>query len=242
MRYRYILIIILFLLNPQFATKTHSEDTLNKNDIVTKSPKSIDFLSNKKYQNLEIEIFYTKYCAPNPDAIAFLCSKIKYYCHKNIHLINTEIAPITSTDQTKLFNLLPMIYGLWHASQLTAFVNTYKTTQTHDATLVLYIIYAPGFLLATPTVVGEAFAEDKFVIFRQRIRDQWEKNVLLHEMGHILGLVNSKKENHDKCHYWHCKNSKCVMYWCCEGEEIPDDFDETCQKHLREQILEKKYY
>ena len=48
-----------------------------------------------------------------------------------------------------------------------------------------------------------------------------EQSVLIHEMGHALGLVENGvptiADHHDEAHGAHCANDACVMYWLNEG-------------------------
>lgn len=48
-----------------------------------------------------------------------------------------------------------------------------------------------------------------------------EQAVLVHELGHAVGLVNNglalTSEHHDAEHGAHCSNEDCVMYWTVEG-------------------------
>jgi hypothetical protein len=48
-----------------------------------------------------------------------------------------------------------------------------------------------------------------------------EQSVLIHEMGHALGLVDNgvptTADHHDAEHGAHCRNDQCVMYWLNEG-------------------------
>lgn len=48
-----------------------------------------------------------------------------------------------------------------------------------------------------------------------------EQSVLIHEMGHAVGLVENGvpaiADHHDDAHGAHCSNDQCVMYWLNEG-------------------------
>ena len=48
-----------------------------------------------------------------------------------------------------------------------------------------------------------------------------EQAVLVHELGHAVGLVNNglslTSDHHDAEHGAHCSNQDCVMYWTVEG-------------------------
>lgn len=65
-----------------------------------------------------------------------------------------------------------------------------------------------------PVVVGAAFfdTQRKFI----------EQTVIVHELGHALGLVNNgvplTSEHHDEPNGAHCTNTDCVMYYQNEGQ------------------------
>ena len=67
--------------------------------------------------------------------------------------------------------------------------------------------------------------------------EEIENSVLVHEFGHLLGLVNlvykSPVDHEDKDHPGHSNNEDSVMYWAIESAnlgniitgELPDEFD-----------------
>lgn len=65
-----------------------------------------------------------------------------------------------------------------------------------------------------PVITGAAFfdTQRKFI----------EQTVIVHEVGHALGLVNNgvplTSEHHDEEHGAHCTNTDCVMYYQNEGQ------------------------
>jgi len=56
------------------------------------------------------------------------------------------------------------------------------------------------------------------------IKEFIEQSVVVHEIGHTLGLVKAglplTSEHHDDGHPSHCTNSDCVMYWENESADI----------------------
>ena len=192
------------------------------------SDSSKDFLLPDKYTDLEIEIIYEKLMPPNLDSVACLVSTAKLYCHKtSIKVIRTEISVITSQNFPCAF------YGnIWTSSILSSFTKICRTKSTRDNILVLHILYLPGYILEDVNAIGEAFADDAFVIFRWRVSNEWESSVLVHEFGHIMGLVDPKSKHHDNQHKWHCANKNCVMYWCIEEADPTITFDNSCKKLL----------
>ena len=76
------------------------------------------------------------------------------------------------------------------------------------------------------------------------VRDAVEPAVLVHELGHELGLVNNGipmvNGNHeDPDHPAHDSNTNCLMYWAVSTSRVPDlihngppDFDADCKADL----------
>lgn len=193
-----------------------------------------DFLTSKKYHKLEIEILYTAGCEPDKDSIAFLSSQILHYCHKEtVQIFQYEISLITSNNISKVA-IFPVFSGIWFQGNLANFKNRFSQLETHSDILVLHILYVPGIPIDDPAAIGEAFAFDSFVVFKPRIQISWEKGVLLHELGHIFGLVDhgSKvvKDHRDSLHPAHCSNAKCAMFWCIDDTDRL--FDEDCRNDL----------
>ena len=56
------------------------------------------------------------------------------------------------------------------------------------------------------------------------VREYAEQSVVIHEIGHAIGLVNNglplASSHHDSQHEAHCTNTDCVMYWENEGSNI----------------------
>lgn len=55
---------------------------------------------------------------------------------------------------------------------------------------------------------------------RRPSKSNLETTVVLHEMGHLLGLVNVGSEmvepHEDESYDHHCDNEDCLMYWAIE--------------------------
>jgi len=109
-------------------------------------------------------------------------------------------------------------------------------------------------------VLGLATGPDSIVIFRERIQELFqnlsrveqlyfvesdiETAVLVHEFGHLLGLVNinyeSQRPHEDPEHPHHTINDRSVMYWSVElgfsysnlRRTPPIDFEEECVDDL----------
>jgi hypothetical protein len=91
---------------------------------------------------------------------------------------------------------------------------------------------------STIAIFGDSVEEAKGPIFGRPSAEEVEKSVIVHEVGHLLGLVNivyeSLYEHEDPDHPNHSNNEDSVMYWAIESTsigsiisgELPDEFDE----------------
>lgn len=115
--------------------------------------------------------------------------------------------------------------------------------------MVLYVIYVNGSYSERPEALGLAYDSSTFAIFVERIREaaatplvssaSIEQAVVVHEMGHVLALVNlgyeSPRDHEDPQHRGHSSNPESVMYWAMDNVGVanllggrttpPDDFD-----------------
>jgi hypothetical protein len=84
--------------------------------------------------------------------------------------------------------------------------------------------------------IGVAFEATSFAIFPDRIRsgvlssvnyDRFEEAVVVHELGHLLGLVNLTSDgafHEDPEHPGHSRNSESAMYWAVEDISVGNVF------------------
>lgn len=118
----------------------------------------------------------------------------------------------------------------------------------------LWIAYLDGHLADDPNALGVAFAATAAALFPDRINEALtalvragaiERSVLLHEVGHLLSLVNvgyrSSVDHEDPEHPGHSSNRESVMYWAVEDVSVttllrggpPDRFDDADLADLR---------
>ena len=68
-----------------------------------------------------------------------------------------------------------------------------------------------------------------------------ENSVLVHEVGHLLGLVNlvyqSPIDHEDPDHPGHSSNDESVMYWAVESADVSNFILEVCQTILTTTIV-----
>ena len=111
---------------------------------------------------------------------------------------------------------------------------------------VIHVLYLNGSSVENPRGLGAAYRASSIVVYPEELEDATtaivgrtalERAVTVHEVGHLLGLVNigyeSPRDHEDPEHPGHSKNPDSVMYWAVEtgavatilGGPPPDDFD-----------------
>ena len=126
---------------------------------------------------------------------------------------------------------------LWDATLLNIAENQLFGLHSAGDTVVIHIIYVPGYYVTSISTLGLAYGDYAFAMFRNSFGQSQERGILLHEFGHLLGLVNvgtvcqTRHEETDSEHRPHCKND-CVMHWCSPDIQTPD-FDGACKEDLR---------
>lgn len=201
-----------------------------------------ELLSAETYTSLKIEIQYMAGFAPDKDALYYLQNFLEQRLHKprGIHIVLREIAPVADTVLT--------------IRDAVEIERKNRTAFTNGKQLAVYFLYTNG-LYTNDKIFGMAYRNTSAVIFGKNIhnysgtigkpgRTKLEATVLLHEMGHLLGLAGKGTPmltNHlDENHVSHCKNRKCLMYYGVGTEDkfgylikgnIPD-LDEDCLADL----------
>lgn len=138
----------------------------------------------------------------------------------------------------------------WTAADLRSAVAANRTTATTDDQVSIHVLYVAGSHHhdggGETEAIGLAFSASTIALFP----DRWsglgtllgssraiERAVLVHELGHLLGLVNltytSDIAHEDPDHEGHSSNQGSVMHWAIESTLIgqfftgppPDRFD-----------------
>lgn len=194
----------------------------------TRNPQR-DFLRSRDYTKVLIEVItFDVLPPPTLSDLGYLKSKILQYCNKD----QVEIIIDPPLD----FRSSPTLF--WTAPILSAFEFRHSRYMTVGDTIVLHVLYIPGFYAPDMVTRGLAYGDYAFCLFRSNMPQSHERSVLVHELGHLLGLVNCGTPNvNDHCekdpnHRLHCNNqAKCVMYWSSPETQTPD-FDDACKLDL----------
>jgi len=121
-----------------------------------------------------------------------------------------------------------------------------RSRRSAGSVATLYVLYLNGELADEEGTIGVAYRASGIVLFADLINSAAtslihpsaiERSVLIHETGHILGLVNigyrSRHDHEDPDHPHHSKYRSSVMYWQVEDTSVasilaggpPSDFD-----------------
>jgi predicted Zn-dependent protease len=200
-----------------------------------------DFLSGSDYAKLEIELIYVAGFRPDEQTITNFRNFMQQRLNKpgGITIIEREVnspglAPYTTSEAAALESEL-------------------RTKYNSPDTLTFYLFFADGGHESDTSnsfVLGTAYRNTSCVIYESSIHSMsdainepnrivLETTTILHELGHLLGLVDfgspMQTPHEDLAHERHCNNSNCLMYWATEsssnmmsmGNQIPQ-LDANC--------------
>lgn len=202
-----------------------------------------ELLTDSVFKALKIEVQYVKGTEPAEETLLNLKKFLSTHLNKpkGIHIVTTEIP----SPEDTVFNLLRVM-------QLE---DKQRTEFTRNDTLAVYVLFANGYYF-NQQLLGHAYRNTSVVVFESHIlenatrlkkhsRVYLESRVLLHEFGHLMGLVNTgapvQSDHHDEEHGKHCTNKRCLMYHLADSEEYPlvlikpqpPGFDKACLEDLK---------
>src|SRR5260221_11647768 len=179
--------LLLMLLT--FATGCHKESASVPNNNIVPN----DFLSEKKYDQLVVEIQYVTGNAPTSATLTNLQRFLQQRLNKSSGITLTQNA-IPSPGKS-----------VYSADDVKNIENAHRTQSTNNKTLTAYFFFADGDYASNSgnsKVLGFAYGTSSLAIFDKTIEGLsgvrchpsvtvLESAVLLHEFGHILWLVNN---------------------------------------------------
>lgn len=178
------------------------------------------------YDSIIIDLVYTEISQPDSNSLTLFRSKLEQYnITKNI---------IITTRKVKL--PIELLVIPWNMGYLTTFERQNRIlydTNPLDRRLVLFIAYIPGIFTYTDTdnICGLKYDRTSFAIFTYLAGEE-HTSVLLHELLHIIGLVDPEVRNEPPTNPnrpGHCNNCYCNMFWKVGSEQ-----HYLCRKCLRE--------
>lgn len=203
-----------------------------------------DFLTST-YGSLQIEVDWVAGHAPDADALDALAGTLAELCNKpdGVEVILDDEIP-DQGGPTWTYEAAEDMEIAWR--------DRYRDPDLGVA--VLYYLYLDGHSdrdTDAGRILGYAYHGSSLIMFEETMSGvgflglgSVEETVLLHEAGHVLGLVNNgvdMVEGHeDPDHAHHDADQGCLMYWAAETDAIADllgagtpEFDEACRADLR---------
>ena len=186
-------------------------------------------LSADSFTTLTIEIQYAPGMKPQDETVTNLVNFLNTYLNKpgGITVIQKPVSSIgAATVGTQ---------------ELVAFEDKNRSVYTGGNTIALYVYFADA-AYTDNAVIGISYLNTSLAIFEKTIqsksgglnqssRVKVETGTLLHEMGHLLGLVNGGtgmvKPHEDTAHKGHCSNSNCLMYYAIQTSGLMNALDNT---------------
>lgn len=202
-----------------------------------------DLLRDNRYTSLKIEVQYMPGFEPDEKALNNLQWFLIEHLHKpkGVVITTQEIAASRDTVLT--------------LDEVVDIERAHRTAFADKDQLTLYILYTNGYF-TDRNILGWAYRNTSAVLFAKKIwqhaqrddtpdRTILETNVLKHELGHLLGLVNVgtplQSGHKDDQHGKHCSNRKCLMYYVVDSKnpfrlllkrQLPE-LDQECLDDLR---------
>lgn len=172
-----------------------------------------DLLSDGQYKSLTIEMQFMRGFKPQPQTLDRLRNFLEKYLHKpgGIYISLKEIDTGSSNSL--------------YTADVLAIERINRSQYITKNKMAIYFLFTNSDH-PTNKILGMAYNNTSAVIYGKAIQEyakskggkslaDLESAVVLHEMGHLLGLVHkeSLKGHEDDAHPDHCKNKRCLMYY-----------------------------
>ncbi|MFO7991574.1 MAG: hypothetical protein R6U61_04665 [Thermoplasmata archaeon] len=198
------------------------------------------YLNDDEYTKVKIEYDYSAGYLPSPSARNTLTERINQYCEKeDVSDFLDDQLDFADTKET------------YDKDDIYSLTNKYKDSESGGDTVVIHVMYLGG-KWEEGNVLGLSHTHNHIIIFKDTITEisnkspnlssnTIETSVLIHELGHLLGLVGIGYESdHQVEGSHHCDESagECVMDASVEvrvggfSSQPPDDFCVLCQEDL----------
>ena len=236
--------ILVILVAVIFNIQQILSDEERKNFQSSPADFSDDYLGDD-YQRILIEVDVVGNQTPDLEALEHLKLILERESEKEVE--------ISVDDQ---LNSSRTVFSL---KQINDLEGEHRDRYRGDGTAIIYIQYLNGSFDDSPEYRGVAYHGSSCALFMATVREDGvrdgkslalEKRTLVHEAGHLLGLVEinyrSEHQHQDPEHEYHCNHenttgaSDCVMGLIKDSDsvdkdEIPLDFCEYCLADLEQQ-------
>jgi hypothetical protein len=209
-------------------------DSSNVDHITRPGDHAKSYLQNTTYSDLFIEVDYIGGFEPSDSTIEAMIDMLEEYTDKET--IEYELSDkIEESDVMAVYNIND-VYDL---------EQKYRDSKIEGDTIFIYILFLNGEYEESGNTLGVSYQGTSFAIFKEKVdsvniplgvsryvkHSDFERSVVIHETGHLLGLVNinyqSIHDHEDEDSINHCIYEDCVMYHALE--------------HSRQSFMEKLF-
>ncbi|MFC4874780.1 hypothetical protein [Negadavirga shengliensis] len=202
-------------------------------------------LSDERFTRLEVEIVYMEGVRPTNEMINNIRGFLEELIRKPEGVIIQDRA-IPGRGQSN-----------YTVQEIREMEEEHRGKYNDGNTITLFVLVLDGHFNNDDEesfALGAAYQNTSIVLFGKRIEENsggfrrpsrgvLESTVALHELGHLMGLVNVGSDmvvdHEDEEYDSHCDNSECLMYWAVEtsglfnltGNNIPA-LDQNCRNDL----------
>lgn len=181
-----------------------------------------ELLDDRNYKSLTVEIQYMAGSKPEPMTLDYLRKFLQTYLNKpeGIKIVLNELTGMQKRTLSR--------------DEVLSIEKARRTQFVEGDRIAIYVLFTNGTHPGTK-ILGMAYRNTSAVVYGQAIdqystkagkltRQELETSVLLHEIGHLLGLVNKgsmpESQHVDPLHTDHCNNKKCLMYHSVETKYL----------------------
>lgn len=243
-------VLLIFFLTISCNEDDSIGDVLNNNNYPYKQQvgySANDILSNKNFTNIFIEVMYVDGFKPSAETI----TNLKNFLGSRTYKTNITV------EERLIIIAKKSIYSIEDIRSIEDANRSKFSGENELAISAIFINGSSSSNTENSIVLGTAYRNTSFVIFEETIQSTannffgpskitLETSVILHEFGHLLGLVNlgtNMVTNHeDTAHNAHCISENCLMYYLMEnGKSLPNSIkteqipqlDSNCINDLR---------
>lgn len=162
-------------------------------NLLASGESALDFLTNTTYNRIRVQVAYAGSARPTDGALASLEAFLLQRTQKQEVIFELLPLPATGEDELSL-------------QQIAESENDNRTAYNEGSTLGLYIYFSDAFAEGASedqnsVTLGAVYRNTSMVIYQPGIRalanrtvlisqEELESATLMHEMGHLFGLVN----------------------------------------------------
>lgn len=189
--------------------------------------KARDFVSSEKYTKLVVEVDWMVDGGKSYEPSALVLQALEQRLNERLSKPGGIVVQLGNAIASTRTNYGP--------SELAAVERANRATQFSGDTASIWIVFATHSSddSSSGRVIGVAYAGSSCAVFAASIEelsglfvsaDSVERVALVHEVGHLMGLVNGGTPmvtpHEDTAHPRHSSNPDSVMYWQAEGSGV----------------------